>query len=139
MSEAPTKRPGGVTFIGVLVIISGILYILSGIIALVVAASGAGTATQSWGVLIPGIAIIIFGVIELAVARGLFRGNNVSRIIVAIVNVLTIISGLFAAFQPGNQRGVSFTQVAIAIIILAVLYSPRANAFFGQSRATTTL
>ena len=88
MSEAPTKRPGGVTFIGVLVIISGILYILSGIIALVVAASGAGTATQSWGVLIPGIAIIIFGVIELAVARGLFRGNNVSRIIVAIVNVL---------------------------------------------------
>ena len=57
----------------------------------------------------------------------------------AIVNVLTIIGGLVAAFSAGNQRGVSFGQVVIAIIVLAVLYSPRANAFFGQNRTTTTL
>src|SRR5699024_7946053 len=34
MSEAPAQRPGGVTFIGVLVVISAILYIISGVIAL---------------------------------------------------------------------------------------------------------
>lgn len=141
MSEVPVKRPGGVTFIGVLVVISGILYVLSGVIALIAYAGTGGelTSNQRTVILVIGIAILLFGIIELAVARGIFRGSNVARIIVAVVNVLTIISGLFAAFQSGNQRGVSFTQVVIAIIILAVLYSPRANAFFGQNRTTATL
>ena len=30
MTASPVKRPGGVTFLGVLVIISGILYLISG-------------------------------------------------------------------------------------------------------------
>ncbi|HEU4331296.1 MAG TPA: hypothetical protein VFR40_09280 [Lapillicoccus sp.] len=141
MSEAPVKRPGGVTFIGVLVVISGILYVLSAVIALIAYAGTGGelTSNQRTVILVIGIAILLFGIIELAVARGIFRGSNLARIIVAVVNVLTIISGLFAAFQSGNQRGVSFTQVVIAIIILAVLYSPRANAFFGQNRTADTL
>jgi hypothetical protein len=71
------------------------------------------------------------------VARGLFRGSNVARIIVAVVNVLTIVSGLVAAFQPGNQRGTSIGQVVIAIIILALLYSPKANEFFSRGGTTT--
>ena len=141
MSEAPVKRPGGVTFIGVLVVISGILYVLSAVIALIAYAGTGGelTSDQRTVILVIGIAILLFGIIELAVARGIFRGSNLARIIVAVVNVLTIISGLFAAFQSGNQRGVSFTQVVIAIIILAVLYSPRANAFFGTHRPADTL
>jgi hypothetical protein len=145
MTTSPERRPGGVTFIGVLVIISGILYVISGLIALIAYAGSGGTGTvgeitnnERLVVLVVGIAILVFGLIELAVARGLFRGSNGARIIVAIVNVLTIISGLFAAFQSGNQRGVSFGQVVIAIIVLAVLYSPRANAFFGSSRSTAT-
>ena len=36
MTASPVKRPGGVTFLGVLVIISGILYVISGVIALIV-------------------------------------------------------------------------------------------------------
>ena len=128
------------TFIGVLVIISGILYIISGVIALFIAASGTGRRpTSNQRTRDPlGIAILLFGIIELAVARGLFRGNNVARIIVAIVNVLTIIGGLFAAFQPGNQRGTSFGQVVIAIIVLALLYSPRANEFFSRGGTSAT-
>jgi hypothetical protein len=80
----------------------------------------------------------VFGLIELAVARGLFRGSNGARIIVAIINVLTIVSGLVAAFQPGNQRGTSFGQVVIAIIVLALLYSPKANEWFSRGGATAT-
>lgn len=142
MTASPVKRPGGVTLLGVLVIISGILYVLSGLIALIAYAGTGGELTnnQRLVVLVVGIAILVFGLIELAVARGLFRGSNTARVIVAIVNVLTIVAGLFAAFQSGNQRGTSFGQVIIAIIVLALLYSPKANEFFsrGGVNATTT-
>jgi hypothetical protein len=80
--------------------------------------------------------MLLIGIIQLAVARGLFRGSNGARIIVAVINVLTIIAGIFAAFQPGNQRGTSVGQVVIAIIVLALLYSPRANEFFARKSAT---
>ena len=139
MSATPAQRPGGVTLIGVLVIISGILYVISGILALIAYAGTGGdlTSNQRTVILVVGIVILLFGIIELAVARGLFRGSNGARIIVAVVNVLTIIAGLVAAFSSGNQRGVSFGQVVIAIIVLALLYSPRANAFFGTGRVDT--
>ena len=119
---------------------------ISGLLALVAyAGSGSSSGTdltsnQRTVILVLGIVILVFGVIVLAVARGLFRGSNVARIIVAVINVLTIVAGLFAAFQSGNQRGTSFGQVVIAIIILALLYSPKANEFFsrGGTSATTT-
>jgi lysylphosphatidylglycerol synthetase-like protein (DUF2156 family) len=132
------KRPGGVTLLGVLVIISGILYVISGLIALIAYAGTGGdlTGNQRIVILVVGIAVLLFGLIELAVARGLFRGSNGARIIVAIVNVLTIISGLVAAFQSGNQRGTSIGQVVIAIIVLALLYSPKANEWFSRGGTT---
>ena len=143
MTASPVKRPGGVTFLGVLVIISGILYVISGLLALIAYAGSGGvgsttelTNNQRLVILVVGIAVLLFGIIELAVARGLFRGSNGARIIVAIVNVLTIVSGLFAAFQSGNQRGTSIGQVVIAIIVLALLYSPKANEFFSRGGAT---
>ena len=140
MTASPVKRPGGVTFLGVLVVISGILYVISGLLALVAYAGSGGTSTdltsnQRTVILVIGIVILLVGVIELAVARGLFRGSNGARLIVAIVNVLTIVAGLFAAFQSGNQRGTSVGQVVIAIIVLALLYSPKANEFFGRGGA----
>jgi hypothetical protein len=145
VSATPMKRPGGVTLLGVLVIISGVLYVIAGLIALIAYAGSGGvgaavpiTDNQRLLVLVTGIAVLVFGLIELAVARGLFRGSNGARIIVAVINVLTIISGLVAAFQPGNQRGTSFGQVVIAIIVLALLYSPKANEWFSRGGASAT-
>ncbi len=143
VTASPVKRPGGVTLLGVLVVISGVLYVISGIFALVVAIGTSVsvdlTNSQRTALIAVAVVILLLGIIELAVARGLFRGNNTARVIVAIVNVLTILAGLFALFQSGNQRGTSIGQVIIAIIVLALLYSGRANEFFsrGGSNART--
>ena len=75
--------------------------------------------------------------IEIAFARGRFRGSNAACLIVAVLYILTIVGALFAAFTPGNQRGTSIGQVVIAIIVLALLYSGRANEFFNRSKAPT--
>jgi cytochrome c biogenesis protein CcdA len=78
--------------------------VIAGIIALIayvgsggVGAAGDITDNQRLLVLVAGIAVLVFGLIELAVARGLFR-----------------------------------------IIILALLYSPKANARFSRGSATAT-
>jgi O-antigen/teichoic acid export membrane protein len=134
VTASPVKRPGGVTFLGVLVVISGILYVISGLLAILASTSNDLTSNQKTALLVVGIVILLIGIVELAVARGLFRGNNGARLIVAILNVLTIVAGLFALFQSGNQRGASIGQVVIAIIVLALLYSSRANEFFNRGR-----
>ncbi len=133
-SPAPTvKRPGGVTLVAVLVVISGVLYLLSGIVSVTIASGTDGSGTnESRSVLILGILTIVLGLVELAVARGIFQGRRGARTIVTIVNVLTLLSGLFAATQAGNQRGTSLGQVVVAIIVLILLYTPAANAFFGK-------
>jgi uncharacterized membrane protein HdeD (DUF308 family) len=135
VTATPAKRPGGVTFLGVLVIISGILYVAAGMVALFAAVDPGLSSTERIVVMVVGIATIALGVVELAVASGLFRGRNPARVIVAVVNVLTIAVGVFSAFQPGNQRGSSVAQVAIAVIVLALLYSPKANEFFARGGA----
>ncbi len=138
MTASPVKRPGGVTFLGVLVVISGILYVISGLLAILASSSSELTSNQKTALLVIGIVITLLGLIELAVARGLFRGNNGARLIVAVLNIVTIVVGVFALFQSGNQRGVSIGQVIIALIVLALLYSGRANAFFSRGETTTS-
>ncbi len=131
-SPAPTvKRPSGVTLVSVFVVISGVVYLLSGIITLT-AGSGSEVAgtNESRSLLVVGILTIVLGLVEFAVARGVLQGRSGARTIVTIVNALTLVSGVFGATQAGNQRGTSSGQVVVAIIVLILLYTPQANAFF---------
>lgn len=137
MTSTVVKRPSGVTLVSVFVVISGVLYVILGLVAGIAAT---GTSNEPTGgqatALIPGIAILVLGLVELAVARGIFRGSNGARVIVAIVNALTIVAGFFAAVGLGSQVGTSIGPVIIAIIVLVLLYSRSANEFFARSRAT---
>ena len=79
---APTvRRPGLVTLVVVLTVIGGIGSILTGIVALMVA------GIPAWA----GAWFILVGLAYLAVGKGLADGNNVSRLIVAVVSVSPII------------------------------------------------
>lgn len=113
-------RPFGVTLVGVLIVIGGIASILVGILGLF---SG---QSLGWGVLALIIAIIV-GIIYLLVAKGIFNGNAGSRLIVAIVTVINIIGGFFNLFS-NLYAGIS--TIIWALIILALLYSGKAKAFF---------
>ncbi len=121
---APTvRRPGLVTVVVVLTVIGGIGSIIAGIIAV--------TAT---GVAWAGILFIVLGLIYLAVAKGLADGNNTARLIVAVVSVIQIGSAVLTWISSDNNqtRNSALGSAIVSLVILLILYSPRANAFFGS-------
>lgn len=120
---APTvRRPGLVTLVVVLTVIGGIASIIVGITAMMIVG----------GFFSPGLIPIVLGLIYLAVAKGLSDGNNLSRTLVAIVSVLQIVFAIFAVFTADNagSRNSPIGSALFALIILLILYSPKANAFF---------
>jgi uncharacterized membrane protein HdeD (DUF308 family) len=118
-------RPFIVTLLGVIVIIFGILGIIAGIGGLF---SGTG-----WLI---ALVTIILGLIYVLVARGLFRGSGGARFIIAIVTVLHLLTGIWEmiTFWSSSAWGARFfeglIQGIVALLILLLLYTPKATAFF---------
>ena len=112
-------RPLGVTFVGVILIIDGILALIGAVLALLVIGNGFTTAILA--ALLAGV----IGLIYLAVAKGIFDGNNGSRLIVAIVTIINIIVGVFQFLTGG------IVHILFGIIVLILLYSAKAKVFFG--------
>ncbi|ODT98581.1 MAG: hypothetical protein ABS81_27565 [Pseudonocardia sp. SCN 72-86] len=136
MSAAPLARPGSVTVVVVLVWISAVLQILVGVLLLVVAATiGTAEVKVASGVIVAiGVFTLIIGLLTAAVASSLGKGGNGARVIVTILQVLQILGGVttLSVYGTGGTGSGSFGTIAIAVIILALLWNNRANQFFGQ-------
>ena len=118
------ERPIGVTLVGVVIVIMGILYVLSAVFGLFNA-----DMRVAFG-LISLIGILIIGIIYLAVAKGIFNGNNFSRLLVAIVTVVGLILGIVQLIFVSGARWNGLVSVIISLVVLALLYSRKATAFF---------
>ncbi|NQW73014.1 MAG: hypothetical protein HQ453_09805 [Actinobacteria bacterium] len=112
-------RPFGVTLIGIIIIIGGILALLAAVVALL--GIGDGFTSAIFAALVSGV----LGLIYLAVAKGIFDGNNGSRLIVAIISVINIIVGVFNFLNGG------IIQILVGLIVLILLYSAKSKVFFG--------
>jgi len=112
-------RPFGVTLVGIIIIIGGILALLAAVVALL--GIGDGFTSAIFAALVSGV----LGLIYLAVAKGIFDGNNGSRLIVAIISVINIIVGVFNFLNGG------IIQILVGLIVLILLYSAKSKVFFG--------
>lgn len=125
-----STRPGLVTVVAVIVYINALFTILGGVILLIAgnspevttAVGGAGLAFGT------GIIAMVLGVLTLLVARGLFSGSNLSRGIVAGIQLFAAINGLLSIVH--GQVTVGVVNMLVALIVIGVLYSGRANVFF---------
>ncbi len=124
MTSPTVHRPGLVTLLVVLTVVGGIVSIIAGIIAMI--------ATGS--VVSVGVMLVILGVIYLAVAKGLADGNGWARAVVAVVSFLQVIFAVFTIFrtEDSGTRNSSIGTAVFGVIILTILYSPKANDFFGS-------
>jgi len=127
-STASTRRPALITVLVVLVVLSGIGAALTAWISF----ATAGTAV--WG----GVIAIIVALAYFAVAKGLFDGNPTARSVAAAVAAVQVVLALVlniavdtATAGPGTVRTGS---LVFPVLVLIILFTPKANAFFGSRR-----
>ncbi|WP_156401952.1 hypothetical protein [Agromyces sp. Soil535] len=127
-------RPGGVTLVAVLTWISGLLDIISGTVLLFQTSVDA-TVEQFGGasqLIASALLTILIGVVVIVVAVGLLRGNNASRIVITIFQMLSIIGSVFLAIAyPAGAIGEYFS-IALAAIVLILLWTRGASAYFRE-------
>lgn len=130
MSETGVKRPGGVTFVGILIVIAGIGGVINGITRLF------SQDRNNALVLIAVIATLVIGIIYLLVAKGIFDGNRFSRFLVTIISVINLVIGAFGVIASiitfnGVALLISLIQALWSLLIIVLLHGGRARAFFG--------
>ncbi|WP_353826656.1 DUF7144 family membrane protein [Agromyces sp. SYSU T0242] len=132
MSDVQGSRPVTVTIIAVLAFIAGALDMVSGIILLFLlpvqdVVDGFGGTGQ---LIAAAIGSIVVGLITAVLAGGLLRGSQVARLVVTVLQVLSLIGSLFLAvaylgFPVGEWIG-----VAVSVVVLILLWTPKSSAFF---------
>lgn len=116
------RRPIGVTLIGVVIILNGLLGLIAGILGLF-------NRDETIPIWVP-IVLIAISIIYIVIARGLFSGSNGARMVVGLLSLLSLIMGVWSLLFMSGLRIQGLIQALIAIIILMVLFGPRAKAFF---------
>lgn len=132
-------RPVGVTVVAVIATIQGVIAVLVGLGLIVERNSstllehidqGSGAVTTY------GVMGIIWGVLALLVAWGLWTGGGWARIFVAILEVLHLAGGVWLLFAwSGHYLWQGIWQIVVALIVLWLLFNPRADEFFEGRRA----
>ena len=125
-------RPGGVTLVAVLAMISGVLDIIGG--SLLLFQTSAEATVERFGgesqLIASALFTILVGVVVIVVAIGLLRGNNASRIIITIFQMISIIGSVFLAIAYPPGAIAEYFSIAVAVIVLFLLWTRRASAFF---------
>lgn len=131
--SATAPRPAGVTLVAVLTWISGVLSLIGGVV-LVLLRDNADVQTSVDGsssvVLTVGIVSIIVGLITIAVANGLRRGSGFARALVTLLMLLNIAGGIWVVIKLPTQGVSAWINIAISVIVIIMLFTARANAFF---------
>ncbi len=131
------RRPGVITFIGVIMIIQATMSVVSGIV--LAALSGQQriideTTIDRAGLITAGIVSLIIGAIILLVALALLRGSKGARILVTIVQVIAVASAAWTMFthHTGAFLFQGLITTAIAIFVLWALYNERSEEYFNS-------
>jgi len=125
------RRPGGVTFVAILTWIGGFFDVLAGALVLLFGTDPDLAEAAGGGAALTTVAIvsIIIGVVAIAVAAGLLSGRRLARIVVAIVEVLSIAGSVWVIVATPTAIAEYFS-IAFGVLILVLLFSPKANAYF---------
>ena len=131
------KRPGVVTFIGVVLYIQAFLAAIGGIVGLAFSDRLDDTVVNGVeltknGIIATSIWELIMAVVLFFVASGIMRGSRGFRMIVAIVEGIRIVSSLgFMIYHSGGAYVESgFISILISMFVLWALYHEKSDEFF---------
>ncbi len=137
MSSTGVKRPGIVTFIGVILYIQAFMALVAAVVS--IAFSGRlddvvvnGVELSKNAIIISGVWEAIMAVILFAVGAGIMRGSRGYRMFVAIVEGIRIASSIgFMLFHSGGSYvETGFVSILISMFVLWALYHEKSDEFF---------
>lgn len=127
-TSAPTvRRPVLVTVLVVFIVLSGISSVVTAFVLFTITPAAIPAAVFA----------LVVGLIHFAVAKGLLDGNPTARLVVAVVNVVqavVAVATMIGVDSSSTLQSSAMRSLIFAVIILAILFSPAANAFFGSRR-----
>jgi hypothetical protein len=135
MATPPVRRPGSVTVVVVLTWISAILALIGAVFLFVVAFTVDAPDLPASRRLITAIAVfaLIIGLVTAWVAWALSKGNDFARFLVSLVQVLNIGNQIWTWIQLGGNYVISaIINIAIAVVILVLVWNRRASEFFAS-------
>jgi hypothetical protein len=127
-------RPGTVLTVVVLTWVQAAIDIIAGVALMIVSADANALADLDAGrgaVLTAGIVTTVFGILVGLLAMWLNAGAPAARMTVSVVMAIQIVGGIVGLFSFGMaQISESIVTVLIAIGVLALLWSQKANEYF---------
>ncbi len=132
------RRPGVITFIGVIMIIQAVLNGIGGIVSLALNTQTRileETGLSSGDLVVSGIVSLVVAAIILLVALMLLGGSRGARILVTIVQVLAVAAAAYHMFahHTGAYLFSGLITFAIALFVLWALYNERSDEYFESS------
>ncbi|MGQ0575789.1 MAG: hypothetical protein ACT4RN_16535 [Pseudonocardia sp.] len=138
--SGPARRPGVVTFIGIVIYIQAALALVAAIVLLAFSSRLVRVISDVSTEPVTGAALLLSGIVELVlaallfyVAAGIMRGNDGVRMFVAVVEGLRMAAALVAMlyYHDGAFVESGLVTILIGIFVLWALYgNERSDAFF---------
>jgi hypothetical protein len=121
-----------VTLVAVLAWIEGAFNVLAGVLLLVFQhePSVQGAWSSQTSLITSAILSILFGIVVVLIAGGLLRGSSGARLVVTVVQVLSIIADAFTAWAFPAQFAWAAISALISLIVIILLWTGRASDFF---------
>jgi hypothetical protein len=141
-STPPMRRPGGVTFLVILLWAQALLGIAGGIALIVLRDDGGllhDTGRSPDTLLAWGIGAVVLGLITACVAPSLGRGNNTVRWLVGAVALLHLLGGLATIIRlqhAGTETG-AIADVVAALIVIYILFAEDSTEAYFSGRGST--
>lgn len=131
---AKSKRPGIITFLGVLGYISGIMKLLLGLVIVLDKERVEAFSTEglSDGVLLSaGVGMMLIGAVTIFIANSLLSGQKWSQVWYGVIFAINLVVGIVTTFtHTGDARWSALGSAIIAFIALQLLFSERAQQYF---------
>lgn len=111
---------------------SGLLDIISG--SLLLFQTSVSATVEHFGgesqLIASALLTILIGVVVIVVAIGLFRGDNASRIVITVFQMVSIMGSVFLAIAYPPGAIAEYFSIAFAVVVLILLWTGRASAYF---------
>ena len=134
------RRPLAVTVVVVLTAVVAVLdlvvavLLLTGVDDLGTAAGMTASDTEVSRTVV-GVVFLLFGLIQAVVAYQLAKGSNAARLVVTVVLLAQQLHSLYLGAELDIQRVPGFAGLAVAVVILFLVWNPVSSRWFDRRRA----